>query len=329
MSPSEDAPTAADDVRPLVEALVAVAGPPLAAIVFFGSRLLGSSPNVHSAADFFVVVDDYGRFYREFNARAGVRRHAGVLAALNRVLAPNILAFAPSSGPEAGAKCFIMSRSDLRRALSNRAPDHFCRGRLSQQVEIVHARDGAARREIEAWLQGARDHSLAWVPLYCRPTFTVDDYCLRMLEVSYRSEIRPESSGRVQEVFAVQRAAMLDLYGAVLDMGVERGRLIREHDRFRLADRPRLMQRLRWRWFFGWSKVRATLRWAKYMATYDNWLDYIIRKVHRRTGIQLELTANERRFPLIFGWPKAVRVLRALRTAPDRSSTGSPPEERP
>ena len=34
----------------------------------------------------------------------------------------------------------------------------------------------------------------------------------------------------------------------------------------------------------------ATARWLKHVVTFDNWLDYIARKVQRRTGMRIEIT---------------------------------------
>jgi hypothetical protein len=73
------------------------------------------------------------------------------------------------------------------------------------------------------------------------------------------------------------------------------------------------------------SKFRATLRWFKYMLTFDDWLDYIARKVERRSGVRIELTKSERRLPIIFLWPKAFRVIRAMRdNEPVREPAAAP-----
>ena len=45
------------------------------------------------------------------------------------------------------------------------------------------------------------------------------------------------------------------------------------------------------------------------VALYDDWLDYVVRKVERRSGVTLELTERERRWPLLFLWPKALRYI--------------------
>jgi hypothetical protein len=62
--------------------------------------------------------------------------------------------------------------------------------------------------------------------------------------------------------------------------------------------------------YFRWSKLRATVRWFKYIALYDNWLEYILHKIARRSGVALELTPRERRWPLVFLWPKAIQYIR-------------------
>ena len=47
----------------------------------------------------------------------------------------------------------------------------------------------------------------------------------------------------------------------------------------------------------------------QYVVLYEDWLDYVVHKVERRRGVTVELTDRERRWPLIFLWPKAIRIL--------------------
>jgi hypothetical protein len=56
--------------------------------------------------------------------------------------------------------------------------------------------------------------------------------------------------------------------------------------------------------------VRATARWAKYIVTFDDWLEYILRKARRHSGQDIVLTPRERRLPLVFLWPRVIRYLR-------------------
>ena len=66
--------------------------------------------------------------------------------------------------------------------------------------------------------------------------------------------------------------------------------------------------------YFRWSMLRATARWAKYVVTFDDWLEFIVRKARRHTGQDIVLTERERRMPLVFLWPRVSSTC-ATRTA--------------
>ena len=311
------------EVRDIVELLSEACGRNLVGVIFFGSRLLGTSPGEGSAADLFVVVENYLLFYEVLGSRLPTARHSGIMAALNRVLPPNIIYLNDPGGLRAGAKCFIVSEGDLALGMSADARDHFFRGRLAQRVHIVHARSERDRLAMETRIDAARHLTLTWVPLYLEGSFGVMDYCRRMMEVSYAGEIRPEARSRVHEVTDAQATFFRLVYGRVLQDGVRDGRLVAEADRFSLAARPRWRERWRAGHFFRRSKARATMRWFKYMLTFDDWLDYIVRKIERRSGVRIELTKAERRMPAILLWPKAIRVIRAMRESEAARAAGA------
>lgn len=320
-APSNQSPP---EVRDIVELLSEACGRDLVAVVFFGSRLLGTSPGDQSAADLFVVVENYLRFYEAIGSRLPAARHSGIMAALNRMLTPNIIYLNDPGGMRAGAKCFIVTEYDLGHELSADAKDHFFRGRLAQRVDIVFARSDKDRLALERRLETARRLAVDWVPLYIdEPSFAVLDFCRRMMEVSYAAEIRPEARSRVHEVVQAQASYFRLAYGRVLQDAVREGRLLAEGERYSVAKKASWRERAKWYRFFRRSKARATMRWFKYMLTFDDWLDYIVRKVERRSGIRIELTKSERRFPIIFLWPKAMRVIRAMRTVEAARASGS------
>jgi hypothetical protein len=297
------------DLAAAIEQLVRLCPDQVLATVFFGSRLLGTSPGQHSAADAFFVVEDYRRFYE--CARPGINGWAPMMAALNRVLPPNVV-YLPGSA-SGGVKGFIISAADFRRAMGPHAKDHFCRGRLSQQVAVVYSRDPSAAQTMDDLLAQARRQTLEWVPVYASAPFDVSDFCRTMLRVSYGGEVRPESPDRVDEVFASARDVLTGLYQPVLDTGVTDGKLRHEVKGYRRAVDTTWKDRLRWRHYFARSKMRATLRWAKYVLTFSGWPEYIAHKLERRTGIRIELSDAEKRWPLLLAWPKAARGLIALR----------------
>ena len=79
---------------------------------------------------------------------------------------------------------------------------------------------------------------------------------------------------------------------------------------YALARRATALSRLRSRLYFQWSLVRATARWAKYVVTFEDWLEFMLHKVRRHSGQTIELTERERRMPLIFLWPRVIDYLR-------------------
>jgi len=323
-------PEIAPQVQESLEILTDACGSNLVAVVFFGSVLVGTSPTLDSAADLFVVVENYKDFYQDLHSRLPAARRASIMAWLNRIMPPNIIYLRDPRGLRAGAKCFVINRDDFTEALSPNARDHFCRGRLIQRVQIVYARSAKDQNDIEAELEMARRVAVEWVPVYLPGRFSVLDFCLRMLEVSYAKEIRPESRARVLEVFDAQKSYFRLMYGRILDDAAAAGILRAVDGEFTLASPLEFSERWAWRVFFVKSKLRATLRWFKYMLTFDDWLDYIARKAERRTGIHLELTQAERRFPAILLWPKLFAVLGAMRAKrpPGAKDPGREPEDR-
>ena len=300
-------------IEHLVSRLRETGGDGLVAVLAYGSRLVSANPDQHSAYDLIVVVDDYGAFYRALSDGGYTARSAGWLATVSRVLAPTVIAFwpAPPDGPL--AKCLVLSRADFARELGPRRLDHFCLGRMAHHISVVHARDPEAAAWVEDLVAGARRMVLDWTLPFLEGSFSVDDFCRRMLEISYAGEIRPERGGRVSAVYEAQRETLRGIYTPILEGGVASGTLERSNGKYRAAHPVSAVAQLRLNAYFGISKARATSRWVKHMLTFDRWFPYIVRKVERRTGMTFEITPLERRFPFPLLIPKALRVLRSGR----------------
>jgi hypothetical protein len=129
--------------------------------------------------------------------------------------------------------------------------------------------------------------------------------------VAFDSEIRPETADRISNLLDAQRAMLRQMYAPFLDSLARAGILRHEGASYSDPARRGHWERLGSALYLRRSKLRATLRWAKYVALYDDWLDYVIQKIARRSGVAVELTSRERRWPLIFLWPKAIRFLRS------------------
>ena len=286
-------------------------GPTTVALLHYGSHAHSADARPESAHDFLVIVDDYLMAYQALAERVGTSYRPRTAAWLNRILPPNVIAVTDRAAtPPLQAKCAVFSLSDFQQACSSRARDHFVRGRLFQPAQMLWSRNAEARRTVrEAVLEvraGAFERRRASLPML----FDVEAYCHAMIATSFAAEIRPEQPERVDAILAAQRTEIVPMYAALLRWLGRAGVLEPEGEKYRDPSPRGWWERFRLARYYRRSKLRATLRWVKYIALYDNWLDYVSEKVARRSGVVLELTERERRWPLIFLWPKALRYLR-------------------
>ncbi len=269
-------PSVPEVAQGFTRALVENGGGGVVAVLLYGSQLHRSSPDRYSAWDLAVVVDDYSAFHLAMRDHGHQRRNPALMSLMGRVLPPYVTAFNPPGMGSGLAKCLVLSESQFQRALGPRAQDHFMKGRFVQHVEVVWTASPEHETRIQAALEEARKDVLAWAGPFLEEPFDAASLTQR-----------------------------------ILSEAAERGELTREPDgRFRFRDTPGRWQRMRARIYFARSKVRGTARWAKHVVTFNDWLPYVKRKVERRTGLTIELTPAEERWPLILLWPKAIWVLR-------------------
>ncbi|MGH7650057.1 MAG: hypothetical protein ACREND_18275 [Gemmatimonadaceae bacterium] len=292
--------------------LASACGDTTVALVHYGSHAQQSDARPESAHDFFVIVDRYRDAYRSLALLGVARFRPRVATLLNHILAPNVIRVTvPGVTPALDAKCAVYSWSDFRLAASVRAKDHFALGRLFQHLQLAWARDQDTRDRVIDVLVGARIATFAWGQSYMPRQFDVDAYCRTLLETSFAAEVRPEGSERVDMLLAAQRETLIPVYSELLDQFVQQRILARNGKVYTMVAHVGKWAKFRAAMYFRRSKIRATARWFKYVALYDDWLEYILKKISRRGGVSVELTERERRWPLIFLWPKAIRYLRS------------------
>lgn len=296
--------------RTLAEHLASLFGETTRAILHYGSRAQGRITSPDSAFDFFVIVDRYRDAYRSLGSRLGTRRRGALAVGLAYILPPNATALRHGDQDgERKIKCIIISMRHFQRECSSRARDHFVRGRLSQTIVLAWSRDPESSGAVSRSVQEIRDDSFTWVRVFLPAQFTVAQYCNTLLDVSLHHEIRPESEGHARRLFVAQEPTLLRIYGDVLTQ-LHRAGVIERHGELFVQKAPGLIARLRVHAYFRWSKLRTSLRLLKHPFLYDGWVDYLLQKIDRSTGVKIELTSRERRWPLIFLWPRAWRYLR-------------------
>jgi len=302
----------APDATTLAAMLARSFGESTVAIIHYGSHAQHSDARRESAFDYFVIVDRYRAAYDSLARTVGTSFSPRIAALLNHVLPPNVIAVTDRShSPPLAAKCAVLSLPDLERACSRRARDHFVRGRLFQYVQLAWTRDADARTMVTNAIIDARVGSFVWGLAALPPAFDAEQYFRALLERSFSGEIRPERGGRIDALLGAQREVVLRVYDALLQQLARETILQPRGNVYQLTKPVQGFQKLRATWYFRRSKLRATARWMKYVVLYDDWLEYVVRKVARRSGVTIELTARERRWPLIFLWPKAIQYLRS------------------
>lgn len=281
-------------------------------VLFYGSRRTGATPDPWSAYDFFVLTSDDDAFYRALKARGRLRRGPWLVAALNAVLPPNQTSLREGGFAQSPlAKCAVIRLETLERETSPQRRDHFCAGRLFQPTTLAWARDDGARDRIADCVVAAHEATWTWVRPWLPGEFDSAEYCRTALRISLGKEIRPEPVGRSDGLFEAQRAYLVPIYASLLAEIAERGKLVpRGGERYSLAQPVRVGEKRRIEAYFRRSKFRATARWFKYILTFDDWLEYIVRKAQRHSGEVIELSDRERRWPLLFLWPRVVGYLR-------------------
>jgi hypothetical protein len=299
------------DVMPLVRSVVDGGGESVLGVLFFGSRRTQASPDSWSGYDLFVLTREYREFYRSLRSAGALRRSPSVVAALNTILPPNQISVREAGESPALAKCAVISLATLLRETSLRRRDHFCVGRLFQPTEVLYARDAATAESLLDALVSAHQATLSWVRPWLPDTFDVETYCRTLLRVSLGREIRPEPEGRSDALWLAQKDYLAAVYDIVLGDLATTGELrTTGAGIYALARRVSAAERLRTTAYFRRSMLRATERWLKYMITFDDWLEYIVRKARRHSGEDIVLTQRERRLPIVFLWPRVIRYLR-------------------
>lgn len=295
--------------RELAGGLARAGGGHVRCILLYGSHLHRTNPDRYSAHDFIVLVDDYRGFYAALKDVGQLRKSVSLMSIMAHILPPNVIAYSPLEDAGRIAKCNVVNQPHLSRALGQQPRDHYLLGRLVQRVAFVWVASDQDREWVETVMAGARGRVLTWMAPYLTEPVDADGLGRRILEVCYRGEFRPEAADRHQHTFEAQADHFLQVLGPVLSDAERRGLMVAEAGRYRLTSSPAVWEVFRWRWHFMRSKVRNGMRALKHTVTFDKWLPYIVRKAERHSGKTIELTWPERRLPLLFLWPRAIKFL--------------------
>jgi len=246
------------------------------AVLFYGSCLREEQLD-GLMLDFYLIVSDYRGAY-------GKRW----LATANRLIPPNVFYFEYDG---LVAKYAVLSEADFARLAGPTTSSVSVWARFAQPSRLVWAAGEAAREHvIEAVAQAAPTLLAA-----ARPRGAEEPLALwrRAFALTYSAELRAERKGRASSVVDLDPERYLRFTGPALE--VARG--LRPHGS--------------WAWRRIEGKALSVIRLAKASLTFAGGADYIIWKINRHAGADIQLKPWQRRHPLLAGLSLLPRLLRS------------------
>ncbi len=251
-------------------------GSGVAAVLFHGSCLRDQVVE-ERLLDLYLLVDSYAAV------------HPGLLArAANLVLPPNVYhARKVVAGRTLYAKCSIVSLAAFGRRTAGSTFEPYFWGRFAQPCALLWARDDSVRRRIAAALAAAA----VTLVEETRPLFhlqpTAGALWVEAFTRTYGSELRAEAKLRAVELYAAD-SSRYDRIAALITS-----------DAHTPSPGQRFRARLRWRMRPVAGKLLAILRLIKAAFTFEGGADYLIWKIERHSAVAIELSAWQRRHPIL------------------------------
>lgn len=289
------------NIQPLIDEIRQKHGEALQAILVYGSWLRGKRDTM---LDFYVLVEDYRTLDSAWQ---------GFMC---RLLPPNVYHIHhknedPSSErPELRAKYALLTLDRFRKAMLHDFHSYFW-ARFAQPCEILYVRDDASRAELTEALDSAAKTFVKRVLPAMGDQFMSADLWTRGLALTYQCELRTESSTRGESIYEYNPA----FYDAVTsDYALESAALLNQGGENQYSNQCSKSCR-KWASFTWWlrrvqGKLLSVLRLIKAAVTFNEPLEYLLWKIKRHTGIYIEPTQRQLKYPLIFAWPLLWKLYR-------------------
>ncbi|MGH7787329.1 MAG: hypothetical protein ACRERC_10715 [Candidatus Binatia bacterium] len=288
----------------VVERLRERFGPALRGVLFYGSCLRRGDDR-EGVLDLYVLVDDYRSAYA-----------SRPLAVLNRLLPPNVFSLETRAADGVvRAKYAVLAQRDLARLTSTRTFEPYFWARFSQPCALVYAADESVRREVTAALASAVLTTVARAIPLVAPRFSSRELWLATWRTTYRAELRAERPGVVDMLWAnapgryeaVTRLALEGL-GHAVETDAETSDLRCTVD---LSAAARRRARGLWHIRHAHGKTLFLLRILRNALIFEGGVDYVLWKIQRHSGVEVDRTWRQRRYPLLALGAQAWRLYRA------------------
>ena len=270
------------EARILANNLAAESGRAVLAILFYGSCLRNQTSE--GVLDFYVLVDKYGDY------------HPNLLGAVANALLPPTVQY--RHGEAARAKIAVVTLDAFAERMRPDSNDTTMWARFCQPAALLYVRDAEAANATAEAIADAIATGAVWAKRLGPDGGSSADLWTALFRNTYGAELRVEDGGDRGMTIYHQAAEYFD---KMLDPALDHAdgkRLLKgwkssphkhaKHHFQRVWHRKRLYGK-----FFNISRL------IKAAFTFDQKVEYIEWKIERHTGRSLELTAFQKRHPLI------------------------------
>ncbi len=244
------------------------------AILLYGSFLRGVAD---AMPDLYVLLSGWP-------AKPRLHRWLGV------ALPPNVLNLPFDNETGRRAKVSVLTTTQLLRAVTGDRHPYFW-ARFAQPCQRLHCRD----QDVAAQLDFVSVRSAQRLMDEVAPHPSPDDpatFWMATFERTYAAELRSEGPSKHEAIYAANQEYYDQLF----------------HERHANATSRR--GSLAWPLVQTVGKLFSSLRIVKSTLTFDDAVDFMLWKLERHSGVRLEPTERQRRYPLLFAWPLAWRLYR-------------------
>ncbi|MEM9386355.1 MAG: hypothetical protein AAGA68_14955 [Pseudomonadota bacterium] len=220
----------------------------------------------------------------------------------NRILAPNVYQLGVATG--ARCKYALVPLAAFERHLREDFHSYFW-ARFAQPCQVLYVADAGTATRLVVCLANAVRRMLTEAQRgmpHCAPT--PQALWQHALSQTYRCELRAESGLRAGQLVERDHAYFVQLAQA---WSAEQPRVEGNRSSWPLAASPG-----GWRWPARrlWGKALSVARLLKAAFTFNDGFEYLLWKIERHSGIYVEPTPLQRRWPLLFAWPLFWRLYR-------------------
>ena len=271
----------------------------IACVFMYGSMINPQLSTPTSFPDFYIIVDSYKTFYK-----------SNVHTLLNKILPPNSYFLRLDQGGQGmPSKYCVLDKQALFNTTHYPAiKDLFVAGRLAKRIGILYVKEQAFLSEFIDNVYNAMQFNVMFALSEIKTPFTLEEFIIHLLGLSYRAEVRTETQEKVISLYKSEEAFYKKVYELFLQQEISKGTIKLVNNKY-LTLQPYFEDNYL-KNFIKHSRKRAVYRWPKSIYTFSDYVGYLELKIERTTGEKLVLSKWDRRFPLIFGWRHLFRLLK-------------------